>query len=258
MAEEFESHLAMHTADNMRTGMDAEEALRAARLKFGDMESVKQHYRDTANWLTGEKLIQSICRGFRQLSTPESPRELSARGFEDARIVEETSEHLIDAIEEGRRALSIEAAQREALERFRPPEVIAADICQEKEGSMNHLKSFLDTMWMRRWWILVPSLLTAFVTVSTSYYFLPARDQRAGIRLMTTQGVPREDQQLAASSQAARGFQIRERMSASGIEEFIAQLGLAGSDINVNILAHDPRGGGIRAEGTVRVNVEKH
>jgi len=50
MAEEFESHLAMHTADNLRTGMDAEEALRAARLKFGGMESVKEDCRDTANW----------------------------------------------------------------------------------------------------------------------------------------------------------------------------------------------------------------
>jgi putative ABC transport system permease protein len=67
MAEEFESHLAMHTADNLRAGMDAEEALRAARLKFGGMESVKEDYRDTANWLSGEKPMKSIRYGFRQM-----------------------------------------------------------------------------------------------------------------------------------------------------------------------------------------------
>ena len=67
MAEEFESHLAMHVADNLRAGMNAEEALRAARLKFGGMESVKEDYRDTANWLVGDKLMMSIRYGFRQI-----------------------------------------------------------------------------------------------------------------------------------------------------------------------------------------------
>ena len=67
MAEEFENHLAMHAADNVRSGMNEEEALRAARLKFGAMESVKENYRDTANWLPGEKLVASIRYGFRQM-----------------------------------------------------------------------------------------------------------------------------------------------------------------------------------------------
>jgi putative ABC transport system permease protein len=43
---EIESHLRMQTEDNMRAGMSATEARRAAALKFGGIESAKEHYSD--------------------------------------------------------------------------------------------------------------------------------------------------------------------------------------------------------------------
>ncbi len=46
LAEEIESHLQMQTDDNVRLGMSPEEARRAAVLKFGGVESIKESYRD--------------------------------------------------------------------------------------------------------------------------------------------------------------------------------------------------------------------
>ena len=56
-------------------------------------------------------------------------RELRRLGIEDARIVEEAREHLLDAVEDGRqRGLSIDDAEREAFERFGAPEAVAAQV----------------------------------------------------------------------------------------------------------------------------------
>jgi putative ABC transport system permease protein len=53
--------------------------------------------------------------------------ELRQRGVVDSRIVDEVREHLVDAVDASvRRGLSAEAAEREALGRFGPPETIAA------------------------------------------------------------------------------------------------------------------------------------
>ena len=49
IAEEFESHIRMQTEDNMRAGMTPEEARRAAVLKFGAVEAVKETYREQRN-----------------------------------------------------------------------------------------------------------------------------------------------------------------------------------------------------------------
>jgi hypothetical protein len=185
-------------------------------------------------------------------------RELKTRGLEDARLVEEAREHLADAIEDGRRrGLSIDAAAHEAFDRFGAPEVLAAYIATEKEGSMNRLTVLLGTVWLRKWWIVVPSVLTAFVTITASYYLLPARFPRASIRVVSVEGLLREDERLAASDHAAGRLQISGPLSISSLEKLVADSGLSGSDINVNILAHDPRGGDIRAEGTVRVRGSK-
>ena len=45
LAAEMESHIAMQTEDNLRLGMSAEEARRAARMKFGGLELAKEDYR---------------------------------------------------------------------------------------------------------------------------------------------------------------------------------------------------------------------
>lgn len=44
--EEFESNLALHIEDNLRSGMPPEEARRQAILAFGSIESAKQDCRD--------------------------------------------------------------------------------------------------------------------------------------------------------------------------------------------------------------------
>jgi putative ABC transport system permease protein len=46
MAEEIESHLAMHIADNLRRGMTPEEATRVAMLKLGGRDATKEAWRD--------------------------------------------------------------------------------------------------------------------------------------------------------------------------------------------------------------------
>jgi len=46
MAEEFESHFQMHVEENLRQGMDAAQALREARLKFGGVHQTKESVRD--------------------------------------------------------------------------------------------------------------------------------------------------------------------------------------------------------------------
>ena len=45
-AEEIESHLQMHIDDNLRCGMNPEQARREALLKLGGVESTTQGYRD--------------------------------------------------------------------------------------------------------------------------------------------------------------------------------------------------------------------
>jgi hypothetical protein len=53
MEEEIRSHLEMQIEDNLRQGMSLEEARRAARLRFGGVEQVKEAYRDKSRlgWL---------------------------------------------------------------------------------------------------------------------------------------------------------------------------------------------------------------
>src|SRR6516164_3699301 len=44
--DELASHLAMHIEDNVRAGMSQEEARRAALLKLGGVEQVKESHRE--------------------------------------------------------------------------------------------------------------------------------------------------------------------------------------------------------------------
>ncbi len=64
---ELEGHLQMHIEDNLRAGMSAEEARRAALVKSGGLEQAKQAYRDRESlpWL--ETLWQDIRFGWRML-----------------------------------------------------------------------------------------------------------------------------------------------------------------------------------------------
>jgi MacB-like periplasmic core domain len=48
-AEEIESHLQMHIEDNLRAGMNPEEARRQAVIRLGGVQQTKEHYRDRAS-----------------------------------------------------------------------------------------------------------------------------------------------------------------------------------------------------------------
>ena len=67
LAEEIGSHLQMHIDDNLRAGMTSAEARRAALLKLGGVEQVKEQYRDRQGlpWL--HQLAQDFRYGLRQL-----------------------------------------------------------------------------------------------------------------------------------------------------------------------------------------------
>jgi hypothetical protein len=44
LREEIEYHIVLETDENIRAGMPPVEAWRAARLKFGAIEAVREHY----------------------------------------------------------------------------------------------------------------------------------------------------------------------------------------------------------------------
>jgi predicted permease len=67
LAEEIETHLRMQTEDNLRLGMSPEEARRAAVLKFGGIESVKESYRDQRGLPSLEAVVMDIRHAFRSL-----------------------------------------------------------------------------------------------------------------------------------------------------------------------------------------------
>ena len=70
----------------------------------------------------------------------ELARELRRHGLVEFRIIEETREHVIDAIDAGqRRGLTLAEAEREALERFGSPTSVAATFAKDKGRALNAL-----------------------------------------------------------------------------------------------------------------------
>ena len=65
--EELDSHLQMHIADNLRSGMSPEEARRAALVKLGGIESTTQAWRDQSTLPFFEALTQDLRYTLRQL-----------------------------------------------------------------------------------------------------------------------------------------------------------------------------------------------
>ena len=64
---EIEEHLAMQTADNLRSGLPPTEARRQAVLKFGAVEAIKEEYRDRKGLPFLETLIQDTRYALRRL-----------------------------------------------------------------------------------------------------------------------------------------------------------------------------------------------
>jgi uncharacterized protein involved in exopolysaccharide biosynthesis len=103
-------------------------------------------------------------------------QQLRQRGIVDPRILAESREHLIDAIEEGREhALSAADAEHEAFARFGAPEIVAAHILEERDRMKTGLRGAFATMWQRKWWMLAPTVFAAVVTAAASSYYLPDR-----------------------------------------------------------------------------------
>ena len=67
LQEELETHIQMHTDDNLRSGMTSEEAHRQALIKMGGIESTKEACRDQRGLPLLETLWQDIRFGLRQL-----------------------------------------------------------------------------------------------------------------------------------------------------------------------------------------------
>jgi len=67
LKEEFEEHLALQTADNLRSGLSPVEARRQAVLKFGAVEGFKEEYRDELRLAFMETLLQDTRHSLRRL-----------------------------------------------------------------------------------------------------------------------------------------------------------------------------------------------
>ncbi len=67
--DELASHIDLHTQDNLRAGMTPEEARRAAKVRLGSVESIKEGVRERQGFPVLESLVQDIryaLRGMRR------------------------------------------------------------------------------------------------------------------------------------------------------------------------------------------------
>ncbi|MGC2657409.1 MAG: ABC transporter permease [Bryobacteraceae bacterium] len=67
LADELNSHLDLHTSDNLRSGMTPGQARREALLKLGGIEVTKEAYRDRSTIPTVESVLRDIRFAIRQL-----------------------------------------------------------------------------------------------------------------------------------------------------------------------------------------------
>jgi predicted permease len=65
--EELRLHLEMRTAENIAAGMSPEEAARAARRRFGNVQSIREECRDVRGASFGETMLRDIRFGLRML-----------------------------------------------------------------------------------------------------------------------------------------------------------------------------------------------
>ncbi|HZI78066.1 MAG TPA: permease prefix domain 1-containing protein [Vicinamibacterales bacterium] len=118
-------------------------------------------------------------------------RALRERGHEATRIVDEAREHLADAVEDGlRRGLAREHAEREALERFGPPDVIAAQAPPERSRMMARVTAALDTLIGHWRWMTAATALAALLASMGSYYFLETMYRSESVILVLRPPLP--------------------------------------------------------------------
>src|ERR1700726_2804407 len=68
LAAEMESHLQMHIADGVLSGLAPEEARRQAVLALGGIDQTKESYRDRRGFPTLEAVVHDVRFGFRMLA----------------------------------------------------------------------------------------------------------------------------------------------------------------------------------------------
>src|SRR5687767_13995649 len=67
MADELRFHLERQIEDNIKAGMNPQEARRAALLAFGGVEKIREECRDTRRVRFFEEFLQDLRHGFRIL-----------------------------------------------------------------------------------------------------------------------------------------------------------------------------------------------
>lgn len=136
----------------------------------------------------------------------ELARALLQRGHEAARIVEEAREHLADAVEDGlRRGLAREDAEREALDRFGPPDLIAAQAPPERSRMMARVTAALDTVIGHWRWLTAATAVAGLLTSVASSYWLPTRYRSDMLILVESNRSPSGNRDVS-------GRQSRERL----------------------------------------------
>ena len=156
-------------------------------------------------------------------------RALHRRGVDDARIVDEAREHLVDAIEHARQGgLSVDDAVREAFERFGAPEVVAAHAVSDGEVMWRRIASASSIAWQRKWWIVVPTVVAALLTSISTYYFLPVRYRAESIVQIVPARVPAEFVRPATTESIAARFERSRQgvLSRTRLERVIGDFGL--------------------------------
>jgi len=125
-------------------------------------------------------------------------RELRRRGIDDPRMLAEAREHLVDAIDAGRqRGLSAADAEREALDRFGAPRIVAGHMLEARSRTAGRFKTALGIAWQRKWWIAVPTVCAAIVAAVLSQFVMPPAYRAQTLILVEPQRVvPGDDRRV--------------------------------------------------------------
>jgi uncharacterized protein involved in exopolysaccharide biosynthesis len=159
---------------------------------------------------------------------------LRQRGIDDPRFVSESREHLLDTVADGRRrGLTLDEAEREAFDRFGAPETVAAHAVSEGDRSMSRLAAALDTIWQRKWWILVPAGVAAMITTVAATYLLPVRYRSEAVIRVLAPRVPAEFAAPVANRPTQQRFQeVAElALSRTRLERIIMDFGLYDTEV---------------------------
>jgi capsular polysaccharide biosynthesis protein len=159
----------------------------------------------------------------------ELARALHERGHAAVRIVAEAREHLADAVEDGlRRGLSREDAEREAVERFGPPDLIAAQAPPVRSRTMSRLTASLDTIVGHWRWLTAATAVAAVLAGAVSYYVLPTFYRSESVIVVTRQPPREREMDLRSRAGAQERMQsiTTTILSDSRLEPILKDFGL--------------------------------